>query len=133
MQIDGQCHCGAISYVAEIDPDLTVICHCNDCQALTGTAFRVTARAQRDHLTITGQPVIYEKIAESGAKRFMHFCGTCGSPLFSNGEGAHSNVWGIRWGGIRQRDELKPTRQIWRQSAPPWVCAFEDAPASARE
>jgi hypothetical protein len=39
MKIDGGCHCGYITYEAEADPDKTSICHCTDCQHLTGTAF----------------------------------------------------------------------------------------------
>jgi hypothetical protein len=34
MKIDGGCHCGYITYVAEIDPDKVGICHCTDCQTL---------------------------------------------------------------------------------------------------
>lgn len=133
MRIDGRCHCGAVTYVADIDPQRVVICHCTDCQQLTGSPFRVTARASRSDLTISGEPVVYEKIAESGAKRFMHFCGQCGSPMFSTGEGAAADVWGIRWGGINQRDQLVPTKQIWRRSAPAWICAFDGLLTSERE
>ena len=41
MKIDGRCHCGYITYEADIDPDKTLICHCTDCQTLSGSAFRV--------------------------------------------------------------------------------------------
>ena len=41
MKIDGGCYCGYITFEGEADPDKTTICHCTDCQALTGTAFRV--------------------------------------------------------------------------------------------
>ncbi|TIO39203.1 MAG: GFA family protein, partial [Mesorhizobium sp.] len=48
MRIDGACHCGAITYEAEVDPEKTSICHCADCQQLTGTAFRVTVGAPEE-------------------------------------------------------------------------------------
>ena len=32
MRIDGGCHCGHITYEAEINPDDVIICHCTDCQ-----------------------------------------------------------------------------------------------------
>jgi len=32
MRIDGRCHCGFITYEAEIDPEMALICHCTDCQ-----------------------------------------------------------------------------------------------------
>ena len=40
MKIDGQCHCGSITYEADVDPDEIYVCHCTDCQAVSGTAFR---------------------------------------------------------------------------------------------
>jgi hypothetical protein len=40
MKIDGRCHCGYITYEAEIDPEKVMICHCTDCQTLSGSAFR---------------------------------------------------------------------------------------------
>ncbi|RYG85440.1 MAG: hypothetical protein EON59_12180, partial [Alphaproteobacteria bacterium] len=43
MQIDGQCHCGAIRFRAVLeDAAGLTLCHCTDCQALTGTACRLT-------------------------------------------------------------------------------------------
>ena len=45
MHIDGGCHCGFIKYEAEIDPNAVRICHCTDCQTLTGSAYRVTVAA----------------------------------------------------------------------------------------
>ena len=40
MKVTGRCHCGQISFEAEIDPTQVRVCHCTDCQTLTGTAFR---------------------------------------------------------------------------------------------
>jgi len=42
MKIDGGCHCGNITYTAEVDLDRVGICHCTDCQTMTGSAYRVT-------------------------------------------------------------------------------------------
>jgi hypothetical protein len=39
MKIDGHCHCGQITFEAEVDPTALTICHCTDCQTLTGSAF----------------------------------------------------------------------------------------------
>ena len=56
MHIDGQCHCGHVRYEAEIDPDRVSICHCTDCQRLTGSAYRVTATAETDKIRLTANP-----------------------------------------------------------------------------
>src|SRR6516164_2510748 len=44
MKIDGRCHCGEITFEGEVDPDALNICHCTDCQTLSGSAFRSTSR-----------------------------------------------------------------------------------------
>ena len=36
MKIDGACHCGHITYQAEVDPEKVVVCHCTDCQKASG-------------------------------------------------------------------------------------------------
>jgi len=40
MKLHGQCHCGAIAYEAEVEVGTMNVCHCLDCQTLTGSAFR---------------------------------------------------------------------------------------------
>jgi hypothetical protein len=32
MKIDGRCHCGFITFKAEIEPEKVWLCHCTDCQ-----------------------------------------------------------------------------------------------------
>jgi hypothetical protein len=121
MLIDGQCHCGRVTYEAEIDPDQVSICHCTDCQALTGSPYRVTVICSADQVRMTGgRARIYSKTGDNGRPRFQHFCAECGSPLFTSGEGGPDD-WGIRWGSIRQRGQLRPARQIWCRSAVPWI------------
>jgi hypothetical protein len=126
MKVDGSCHCGAVRFEAEIDPDNASICHCRDCQALTGSAFRVTvgAPAQKFRLT-AGEPKHYVKTADSGAKRLQAFCGDCGSPIYATSadeppDGEEKWI-GLRVGTIRQRWAIRPVKQIWRSSALDWV------------
>ena len=70
MKIDGGCHCGAITYEAEVDPDKAGICHCTDCQILSGTAFRTLVPIPEDAFTLlSGQPKTYIKTGDSGAQR----------------------------------------------------------------
>jgi len=128
MKIDGQCHCGRVRYQADIDPEKVSICHCTDCQTLTGSPYRVTVICAAEDVWLTGEPAkMYGKTGDNGRTRFQHFCGECGSPLFTSGEGGPDD-WGIRWGSIRQRGELKPARQIWCRSAAPWISDLKGLP-----
>ena len=80
MKIDGGCHCGNITYEAEVDPEKAAICHCTDCQSLSGAAFRTFVISLVDAFTLlSGEPKMYAKIGGSGAKRIQAFCPDCGS------------------------------------------------------
>src|SRR5215472_10984669 len=84
MKIDGRCHCGFIAYEAEVDPEAVYICHCTDCQAITGTAFRWAAPVPEESFKLlSGKPKTYIKTAESGATSHQLFCPECASPLYS--------------------------------------------------
>jgi len=74
MKVHGRCHCGELVYEAEVDPAQASICHCLDCQILTGTAYRVSVPAKAEHFRIlSGVPKIYVKTAESGNPRAQAF------------------------------------------------------------
>lgn len=129
MHIDGACHCGNITYEAEIDPEAVSICHCADCQTLTGTAYRVNVRVKRRDLTLHGgAPTVYIKTAESGAKRAHAFCPACGTPMYSTSTEADPQVYGLRVGTARQRAQLPPKKQGWCRSAMPWSASIEALP-----
>ena len=120
MHIDGRCHCGKITFEADIDPETVGICHCTDCQTLSGTAFRTVVPAKKENFKMSGQPRIYVKTAESGNQRAQAFCPDCGTPLYAT-QPENPQVYGIRVGTARQRAELKPQRQVWCRSALGWL------------
>ena len=37
--VHGQCHCSAIEFEADVDPERVVVCYCKDCQVMSGSAF----------------------------------------------------------------------------------------------
>ena len=122
MKVNGSCHCGQVTYEAEVDPDRSSICHCTDCQVLTGTAYRVSIPAVAGTFRLlSGTPTVYLKTtADSGNKRRHSFCPNCGSPLFVNADEDDPQVRGLRVGGLAQREQLPPKRRIWCQSALAW-------------
>jgi hypothetical protein len=126
MKIDGSCHCGAITYEAEIDPDKVAICHCTDCQTLSGSAFRTVVPSRAGSFRLrSGQPHIYVKTAESGNPRQQSFCPACGTPIYSTSVGdGPDKVHSIRVGTVRQRAALAPAAQYWARSALPWLGAL---------
>jgi len=122
MKIDGSCHCGFITFEADVDPDKTTVCHCADCQTLSGAPYRASVFAAPDKFRLlSGEPTIYVKTAESGNKRVQAFCPKCGSPIYATALDDKNALLGIRVGVIRQRDQLMPKRQVWGRSRQSWV------------
>ena len=122
MKINGSCHCGAITYVAELDPASVGICHCVDCQALSASAFRTLAIVQSDRFELlTGAPKHYVKVGDSGNPRVQAFCPDCGSSLYSCSVEDKPAAYNLRAGTIRQRAELAPSFECWTRSRLQWV------------
>jgi len=131
MKIDGHCHCGAITFEAEVDPNALTICHCTDCQTLTGSAFRVNIPAPAEHFVLRGTPKTYVKTAESGNKRLHALCGNCGTPIYASAVD-NPHVYALRAGTITQRAAFKPQRQGLRRSALNWVDSLAAVPAAEK-
>jgi hypothetical protein len=130
MDIDGRCHCGAIAFEGEADPAQTTICHCTDCQAITGSAFRINIRvAGKDFRLTRGEPARYLKTtSDSGNKRVQAFCPNCGTQLFASAPGDDPPAYTVRVGTLRQREQLSPTAQQWWRSAQGWVTGLAGLP-----
>ena len=130
MKIDGACHCGYITYRAEIDPDKVIICHCTDCQTLSGSAYRSVAFVHDGSFELlSGVLKAYIKTADSGNRRAQTFCPECGSPIYAASPGDDPKAMGIRVGTCRQRDEMRPKSRYWVNSAQSWSDDISALPA----
>lgn len=129
MKVEGRCHCGAITYEAEADPTRVTVCHCTDCQQLSGTAFRTSLpAAPGTFVIVTGVPKVYVKTADNGNRRAQAFCGDCSSPVYS-ASADDPRVYTLRVGCLAQRAQLPPLRRIWCRSALAWSADMTLLPA----
>lgn len=132
MRVEGACHCGSITYEAEIDPDTVTICHCTDCQVLSGSAFRTNVPSIKGTFKLlSGRPKLYVRTADSAHKRAQAFCPECGTPIYGSAV-TDAQTFMLRVGTIRQRAELKPKAQLWCSSALDWAVAFPGTTTSAK-
>jgi len=132
MLIDGRCHCGLITFTADADPSRVVVCHCDDCQILSGAPLRAVIVVPVDKFHLVGEPRRYVKVAQSGNRRVQAFCPECGTSLFAAAEENPASV-NVRLGCISQRAELKPSIQIWTRSSLPWLHELASLPGSAEQ
>src|SRR5579862_8448100 len=122
MKIDGRCHCGYLTFEAETDLDKAEICHCADCQSLSGSAFRTVLQATDNTFRIlSGEPTVYVKTADNGNKRAQWFCPRCGSAICATAAGDGPKSYVVRLGTVRQRDQFVPQVQTWARSRQRWV------------
>ncbi len=122
MNVTGGCHCGTLRYEAKVDAEKVAVCHCIDCQILSGSAFRTAARVPvADFVMLSGEPKTYTKTGGSGRPRIMAFCENCGTQIYGTGVGDDAHQISLRLGTCDQRAELVPVRQIWRRSAVHWL------------
>lgn len=134
LHINGSCHCGYITYAADVDQDAVTVCHCIDCQILTGTAFRTTVPATKANFKLlSGKPTEYVKTtAESGNHRVQAFCPRCGTPIYATSP-TDPQVYGLRTGTALQRAQLAPRKQIWVRSALSWVMGLSTMAGKAQK
>jgi len=125
MIIHGKCHCGTITYQAEVTPGTVILCHCSDCQAFAGGPYRAMIRPAEGSVQMTGTPRHYVKTADSGNQRVQGFCGDCGCHLYAmDPDGGRL---ALRIGVIEQRHELgAPAAQVWCDSAFDWAFALPE-------
>jgi len=120
MEVTGSCHCGAIKFKATVSED-AIVCHCEDCQVLSGSAFRINLKAEAESFIMSsGELKLYKKVAESGDIRVQAFCPACATPIYSSIDQNPKYIF-IRIGSIKERSKVRPAIQIWKDSA---LCNF---------
>lgn len=130
--LSGHCLCGDISYDSDADPAMTAMCHCDDCQRSSGSAFSVNLLIEEDSLTVTGTPAVFETVgAETGEKRERMFCARCGSQVFTKLVEMEGMIV-IKAGTLDDRSAVAPELEIWTETAQPWHEEHEDRGAFPR-
>ena len=113
MKIDGSCHCGFITYEADVNPEKVYICHCTDCQAISGSPYRwATSIPEADFTLLSGQPKTYVKKAASGNTSHQLFCPECASPLYSTSLKEGPKFLNLRLPGFQRGFAAGPSFEI---------------------
>lgn len=118
----GGCLCGAVRYKTSWPPLMTGTCHCKHCQRQAGSAFSILVAVPRDGLDTEGTLTVYEDGSASGNPVYRKFCGTCGSPVFTETpQGDAQGMMFIKAGTLDESQDLVPTVHFWTNSAQGWV------------
>jgi len=119
-KMTGGCRCGQVRYSADAEPAFTGVCHCTSCQKESGTAFNVVVALPQAALTIQRSAKSYAATGDSGKSNVSKFCPNCGSTILSE-PAALPGMSIVRAGTLDDTSWLKPTMEIYCDSAQPWV------------
>ncbi|MEA2495932.1 MAG: hypothetical protein QOJ29_3843 [Thermoleophilaceae bacterium] len=127
-EMSGRCLCGSITYELTSEPFAQALCHCEDCQRQTGTAFSVVIGLRRDAFTVEGNTLASIDTTGDvhGTATHRHFCSACGSPIFSVVD-AQPDVVYVKAGTLDDKSWLEPNAEVFTRSAQPWSPHVENA------
>ena len=118
--ITGGCLCGLVRFAAEADPTSATVCHCRDCQKFSGSVFAALVPVSKEKLTISGALKTFNSIGGSGNPILRHFCPECGSSIAEE-PGARPGILVLNVGTFDNPAMARPSREIFRDDALPWV------------
>jgi hypothetical protein len=120
----GSCRCGAVRYEVADEFVYAANCHCSQCRAATGSAFKAFAGIEREKLEITEGLEEILTIGEEDANDTR--CALCGSFLFSvvrDGAFVH-----VAMGSLVDAPTIRPTKHIFVGSKAAWFEITDDLP-----
>jgi hypothetical protein len=120
----GRCECSAVRFQVADEFQYAANCHCSNCRASTGSAFKSFAGIEREKLEVTEGG---EKLMIVGEKDENHTrCAECGSLLYSVvRDGAYVHV---ALGSLEDEPSIRPTKHIFVGSKAPWFEISDDLP-----
>lgn len=128
MAHTGQCLCGEIKYEFPNTPAVAGVCHCKNCQRQAGSAFSTLAAVPKSEFQITGTPKLYiDSDTNSGNSVERHFCGNCGSPIFSVIPSQPESLF-LKTGTLDDTSGFTPAFHVWCSTKQNWVKLDDGVP-----
>ena len=122
----GRCECRAVRYLVADEFLYAANCHCSNCRASTGSAFRAFAGIEREKLRVVegGDALLVWGDDDENHTR----CGICGSLLYSVvRDGAYVHV---ALGSLTDDPTIRPGEHIFVGSKAWWFDITDDLPQS---
>jgi len=114
------CTCQQLSVECSGDPELVSLCHCQDCQRRTGSAFGIAAFFRRDKVRVAGKTSCFSRTSDNGFDFSFYFCPNCGGTVYWETTRKPGMV-AVAAGAFADRDFPAPTQSVFEESRAPWL------------
>ncbi|GAA6013197.1 hypothetical protein JCM11491_005211 [Sporobolomyces phaffii] len=127
----GSCNCGAVKIEVPDSafPKESVLCHCKNCRASSGSVFTVNLVIPTDQIKFVNESAVkvYEdKNTDSGHTAVRKFCGNCGSGVLTGVKEAPENSY-VKGGLFEVGTVPGPSMQIFKRNFENWEQGVEGA------
>ena len=133
IELSGSCLCGAVRYECSETPSLAAHCACEDCRRSSGTSHCTHVPVAEPSVKLQGTTKPYGHAADSGNIVTRHFCGTCGSAIYSTNSAMAGMIF-LRASSLDDLDVINPSMFVYASRAPKWagigegLATFEEMP-----
>jgi hypothetical protein len=122
MNLEGGCACRAIRYKLTASPLIVHVCHCRDCQRLTGGPFVINIWIEKKFVEADhAAPKSFRLAGGSGQPHDVYFCVNCGTTLWSRYHRAPGDCLFVRAGTLDDSAAVTPDVHIFTRSKLPWL------------
>ena len=134
MTMTGGCACGALRYRAEGKPLLQGLCHCRNCQRMTGGGHVGFITFPESAVAMEGATRRFDLTGSSGRTATRYACAVCQSGVFGRAEIMPGQI-NLYAGSLDDTAQFRPQIAIFVRSRPAWdtssvgLKCFETLPA----
>lgn len=125
-KVTGGCLCGAVRFETDAEPIAALLCHCTDCQHVSGAAHYAAYITPLASLEIlAGDPAGYTVKSDQGRDNTRRFCQTCGSRVWAEIDRG-AGIASVNGMALDDRSHFQPTANHRLVTAPAW-CQIDPA------
>ncbi len=117
----GGCQCGDVRYESAGEPIALYVCHCQECQKQSASAFGMSLEVLSAGLRVTrGTPKFWSRPTDSGRRIRCAFCPRCGSRLWHERESPAKTLT-IKAGSLDEPADFSTAIHIWTSRKLPGI------------
>ena len=118
-RIAGGCLCGSVRFETTRVPVFQLLCHCTDCQTVSGASSYAAYGVPIESIVLTkGHVTEFNVRADSGRINSRRFCPECGTRLWAQlDELGFASVNALT---LDEREHFQPVANHLPESAPSW-------------